>query len=55
MLRWKHCCRFALLMGLLAASGCQLFPSLGGTRRNSYGVPIQSEPDLSQFEDEFEE
>ena len=52
MLRWKHCCRFTLLMGVLVtASGCQLFPSLGLGRTNSYGVPIQSEPDLSQLEE----
>ncbi len=47
--------RICLLLGLLLASmGCQLFPNLGMHRTNRYGVPHQSEPDVSQLEDNEE-
>jgi hypothetical protein len=56
MLRWNHCRRFALLIGLLVASaGCQMLPSLGTHRTNSYGVPVQGEPDLSELEEDLYE
>lgn len=51
MPRSKNRCLTPLIVGLLLVSaGCQFFPSLGSHRTNRYGVPVQSEPDISGLE-----
>ncbi len=51
MYRSKDYCRSALIVGLLiVSSGCHLFPGTGIHRTNRHGVPVQSEPDVSELD-----
>jgi hypothetical protein len=50
----NRCLRALFAALLLSASGCQLFSGLGIHPTNRHGVPLQSEPDVSQLEQESE-